>query len=88
MPARGQSYRAWKNSLRRLSSAERAKLRTLVLQRDHHRCRCCGRMESDGVELTLDHIIPASLGGPPKFHNLQTLCAECNAEKGDQMVRY
>ena len=79
-----QSYRAWRHSLRRLDAAERRDLRERVLERDKHRCRCCGTERN----LTLDHIIPASMGGPAAFHNLQTLCQDCNIAKGDRMVKF
>lgn len=53
-------------------------LRWEVWLRDDFRCQWCGWRR----DLTADHIIPWSLGGPTKFANLQTLCRSCNSRKG------
>jgi hypothetical protein len=50
-----------------------------------HRCAQCGR-EPPEVVLHIDHIIPASLGGESKRHNLQFLCQKCNLEKSDKLA--
>lgn len=44
--------------------------------------------KSDGSEvmITKDHIIPKSKGGPDNMSNYQTMCFECNVEKGDKHV--
>jgi 5-methylcytosine-specific restriction endonuclease McrA len=39
--------------------------------------------EGDEVLMTVDHIIPASHGGPRSFDNLQPMCKVCNEEKGN-----
>lgn len=36
------------------------------------------------VLMTKDHIIPKSKGGPDDLSNLQTMCVNCNIEKGDK----
>ena len=54
--------------------------RFLVFRRDRYRCRLCGR---SGVELEVDHLIPASQGGSDAVDNLQTLCWDCNRGKRD-----
>jgi 5-methylcytosine-specific restriction endonuclease McrA len=36
----------------------------------------------DGVLMTKDHIRPRKLGGKDHIDNLQTMCVECNREKG------
>ena len=36
----------------------------------------------DGVLMTKDHIRPKKLGGQDIIDNLQTMCEECNREKG------
>lgn len=43
-------------------------------------------INSDGqeVQLTLDHIIPASKGGVKILENLQILCNVCNTKKGNK----
>ena len=37
----------------------------------------------DGTLFTKDHIIPKSKGGLNKVSNMQTMCEECNREKGN-----
>lgn len=53
-------------------------LRAEVYERDGHQCLQCGATE----DLTLDHIVPYSLGGPDTFENLRTLCRSCNSRRG------
>jgi hypothetical protein len=53
-------------------------VRQLVYARDSYRCLHC----SSSRHLSLDHIIPWSLGGPDTADNLQTLCRSCNSRKG------
>lgn len=55
-----------------------AKLRKQVYELDAYRCRHCGTWE----DLSVDHIIAESKGGPTMLHNLQTLCCSCNSRKG------
>ena len=49
-----------------------------IKQRDGHKCVICGRGESDGIELHIDHIKPKELGGKATIENGQTLCAQHN----------
>lgn len=53
-------------------------LRIAVYERDGFNCLHCSAVEN----LTLDHVIPFSKGGPDTFENLQTLCRSCNSRKG------
>lgn len=39
--------------------------------------------EGNEVQLTKDHKIPKSLGGPDSLENMQTACAPCNEAKGN-----
>lgn len=55
-------------------------LRQEIFDRDGHRCQHCGSAES----LTIDHIVPTSLGGDSAPENLQVLCLSCNSRKGDR----
>ncbi len=38
-----------------------------------------------GVMMTIDHILPRSLGGPDHIANYQTMCRFCNFEKGNKV---
>ena len=58
------------------------KMRFAIYERDHYRCRICGRRTND---LEIDHIIPIAKGGKSTFDNLQTLCHRCNVKKGDSI---
>ena len=58
------------------------KMRFSIYDRDHYRCRICGRKTND---LEIDHIIPIAKGGKSTYENLQTLCHRCNVKKGDSM---
>lgn len=56
------------------------RLRFEILRRDGHACRYCGAMAPD-VPLTVDHVIPTTLGGSDEPANLVTSCQPCNAGK-------
>lgn len=56
------------------------RLRFEVLRRDGHTCRYCGANAPD-VALTVDHVIPTTLGGGDDPANLVTACQPCNAGK-------
>lgn len=58
------------------------RMRFAVYERDHYRCRKCGRRTND---LEVDHIIPIAKGGKSTFSNLQTLCHRCNYNKGSNI---
>ena len=49
-----------------------------VFRRDGHSCQYCGSRK----DLTLDHVIPRSQGGPHTWENVVTACAPCNGRKG------
>jgi 5-methylcytosine-specific restriction endonuclease McrA len=50
-----------------------------VFKRDGNRCVYCN--SSDG--LTIDHVVPRSMGGRESWENLVTACQKCNARKGN-----
>jgi 5-methylcytosine-specific restriction endonuclease McrA len=53
--------------------------RMAVFERDGHRCLKCGCRTG----LTVDHIRAKADGGTDELENLQTLCEDCNQQKGD-----
>ena len=55
-------------------------LRYQVLRRDGFTCRYCGGRAPD-VALTVDHVIPSTLGGSDEPTNLITACRDCNSGK-------
>lgn len=56
------------------------RLRYEILRRDGHRCKYCGRAAPE-VKLTVDHVVPETLGGTDKPDNLVAACSECNSGK-------
>lgn len=58
-----------------------------IKRRYGYRCPACGVPEPD-IVLTIDHIIPISLGGTNDPQNLQPLCKSCNSRKHVSIKRY
>jgi 5-methylcytosine-specific restriction endonuclease McrA len=52
-----------------------------ILNRDDHTCQYCG---FNGDELTLDHVMPKSRGGPESWENIVSACVKCNVKKGNR----
>lgn len=50
-----------------------------IFRRDGNCCVYCG----DSRDLTLDHVLPKSKGGPTNWNNLVTACKRCNSRKGN-----
>ena len=55
--------------------------RRAVFARDNWTCQYCGSRSN----LTVDHVIPRSKGGPSSWENIVASCAPCNRRKGDQL---
>lgn len=49
-----------------------------VLEKYNHTCANCGSEDN----LTIDHIVPLSMGGTNTSDNIQPLCKSCNSKKG------
>ncbi len=52
-----------------------------IFARDKNTCQYCGR-KFHRTELTIDHVIPRSLGGTTCWDNVVCCCIECNRKKG------
>ncbi|NQT86598.1 HNH endonuclease [bacterium] len=52
-----------------------------IYARDENRCQYCGRRFTTS-ELTLDHVVPRTLGGGATWTNLVCCCVRCNSRKG------
>ncbi len=52
-----------------------------IFARDKNTCQYCGKHFST-TELSLDHIIPRSLGGKSLWTNIVCACTQCNVKKG------
>lgn len=73
-PKRSKSYGPTKNT------------RKAVYERDNYTCVKCGLNMRDTPELlTVDHKLPRSKGGSNRRRNLQTMCPDCNKQKGNKI---
>lgn len=54
-------------------------IRQKIMIRDGFKCQHCKTSE----QLTIDHIVPFSLGGSNDPNNLQVLCLKCNQKKAN-----
>lgn len=52
--------------------------------RDRYMCQYCGAFPPRD-ELTIDHVVARSRGGPSLWENVVTACSSCNAKKGDRL---
>lgn len=58
--------------------------RLAIYLRDGLACCYCGSSVTEGTKLTLDHLLPYSLGGSNKETNLVTCCHKCNSSRGNR----
>jgi 5-methylcytosine-specific restriction endonuclease McrA len=52
-----------------------------IFRRDEDSCQYCGKKFARS-ELTIDHLIPRSLGGRSMWENVVCCCMVCNRKKG------
>ena len=52
-----------------------------IFARDDNRCQYCG-VRFPTSELSLDHVVPRSQGGPTTWDNIVCCCVDCNVRKG------
>lgn len=57
-----------------------------LFRRDGNQCAYCGNYFHKS-ELTRDHVIPTSRGGPNKWENVVTSCGGCNKAKSDYLLK-
>jgi 5-methylcytosine-specific restriction endonuclease McrA len=53
-----------------------------ILKRDAFTCQYCGR--NGGERMTIDHVVPKSLGGRTVWENVVSCCRACNLRKGNK----
>ncbi|MDH7499058.1 MAG: HNH endonuclease [candidate division NC10 bacterium] len=56
-----------------------------ILKRDNYTCQYCGR--NSGEKLTIDHVLPRSLGGRTVWENVVSACRACNLKKGNKTLQ-
>lgn len=54
-----------------------------VYVRDGHICQYCGQ-KFPARDLTLDHVVPRSCGGPMSWTNIVSSCTDCNLQKANR----
>ena len=52
-----------------------------LFARDDHQCQYCGQTRPMS-QLSLDHVVPRSLGGKTTWENIVCSCLKCNSRKG------
>jgi 5-methylcytosine-specific restriction endonuclease McrA len=57
-----------------------------IFARDNNQCQYCGK-KCPTSELSLDHVIPRSQGGPTTWENIVCACVDCNVKKGGRTPR-
>ena len=57
-----------------------------IFARDKNSCQYCGKRQRTS-ELSLDHVIPKSIGGKSAWENIVCACAKCNVKKGGRTPR-
>ena len=50
--------------------------------------RCGVGWNEDEDNLTMDHIVPVSMGGSGHKGNMQVMCKSCNQKKGNRIKRF
>jgi 5-methylcytosine-specific restriction endonuclease McrA len=71
--------------------SRKTKHRINLLKKQKCRCFWCGKCfdiktRRGRKEITLDHLLPKSMGGKLNSGNLVAACATCNALRGNRMV--
>ncbi|MDB5350339.1 MAG: endonuclease [Planctomycetota bacterium] len=54
-----------------------------LAKRDHHTCQYCGTQPGCDA-ITVDHVVPRSLGGASSWTNCVAACGSCNARKANR----
>lgn len=77
-----QNQITYTNRRKQASKAiSRKDLRVKLLEQYAYSCVSC----KSTMNLSVDHIIPVSLGGGDEMSNLQILCRSCNSKKGNKL---
>ena len=65
----------------RLPNCEVRFNRRNIFIRDRNRCQYCGKT-APPQQLSIDHVMPRSRGGPTTWENVVCCCLDCNTRKG------
>lgn len=91
----GGKHKSESQRLRRMYRKRKGVPRTLFRLMAYlfgNKCLCCEQpydKRNHRRRLSVDHVVPISLGGEYKdLKNLQPLCHECNGKKDNQVIDY
>lgn len=56
-----------------------------IYKRDNYTCLYCGKKKKV-EDLSIDHVVPRSRGGPTNFENCISCCTPCNNSKGSKLL--
>lgn len=54
-----------------------------IFKRDKHQCQYCSK-KLEGMDATIDHVLPRSRGGKHRWENVVACCLSCNRKKGNR----
>lgn len=57
-----------------------------VIARDGRACYICDLWIEQDKDITLDHVIPLTRGGPHTLHNVRIACRRCNSRKHNKLL--
>lgn len=57
-------------------------------KQEYNNCCACCKVSSDISKLTVDHIVPVSIGGSNDISNIQPLCRSCNSKKFNKIIKF
>jgi len=57
-----------------------------IFKRDNYVCQYCGKKVKK-ADLTMDHIVPKSQGGPTTWTNITSSCFKCNTKKANKSLK-
>ena len=66
-------------------SISRDRLNDIIWKKTGGVCAHCGK-RTNGVNKTVDHVVPRALGGTFDQRNLMPLCRSCNRNRGSNEI--
>jgi 5-methylcytosine-specific restriction endonuclease McrA len=57
-----------------------------VINRDGNYCYLCHKLFDKKGDMTIDHVVPTSLGGTDDIQNLKLAHEDCNRKKADMTL--
>jgi len=82
----GEEFKPPKEEIRQVDLEINEEEKKQIKTRDGM-CLCCFK-NGRGTILVIDHIVPIFMGGAANVENSQTLCKECNGQKGTNSINF